>query len=111
MNISPIVSAVKGFAASEGGKAVVKIVKNVGMKTLQGVGVGASAGMLVVGTKFGYKAATKGVPAVCKPIVEVLDKMTAGEPAFTVTFTELNAKKQAENQKADGSEEKSEESK
>lgn len=110
--ISPVLSAVSGFAASEGGKAVCKVAKNVAMKALQGFGAGASLGMLVIGSKFGYKAATKGVPAVCKPVVEILDKMTSGEDSFTVTFKKIEEKpKQEEEQKAEASEQKPEEKK
>lgn len=97
MNIQVVVSAVKGFAASEGGKAVVKVVKTVGDKAMKGIAAGAGFGALVAGTKIGYKAAVKGVPAVLNPVIQVLDKMTTGEPDFTVTFHKVEEpKKEAE---------------
>lgn len=109
MNISPVVNAVKGFAASEGGKAVATAAKKIGSKALKGFTCGASAGMLVVGTRFGYKAATKGLPTVLKPVEEILAQMTAGAPDFTVTFHRVEAPK-TEEQKND-SEQKPEEKK
>lgn len=109
MNISPVINAVKGFAASEGGKVIGTAAKKIGKKAVEGFAFGASWGMLIVGSKFGYKAATKGVPTVCKPIVDILDKMTAGEDNFTVTFHKVETPK-TEEQKND-SEQKSEEEK
>lgn len=96
MNVTVVVDAVKGFAVSEGGKAVVKVVKSVGNKLLAGVAAGAGAGALVAGTQIGYKIARKGLPAVLKPVEQILDKMTAGEPEFTVTFHKVEEPKKAE---------------
>ena len=110
MNISPVVSAVKGFAASEGCKALAVSAKKIGSKALKGFTFGASAGAVVVGIEFGYRTAVRGLPAVMKPIEEVLSKLTAGEPDFTITFHKVEDPN-TEEQKADDSEKKSEESK
>lgn len=109
INFNSIVSAGKAAVASEGGKAVVKVIKTVGNKALVGFGYGASAGALVLGTKVGYKAATKGVPAVCRPFVDILDKMVAGEDDFTVTFKKCEAPKKGDETKEENDSEKSEE--
>ena len=95
MNVSSVVSAVKGVAASEGGKAVAKVAKTVGNKLLSGIAIGAGTGAFIAGIQTGYKIAVKGVPAVIKPVEEILGKMAVGEPSFTVTFNEVKAPEKA----------------
>ncbi len=108
INFNSVVNVVKGFAASEGGKAVINAGKSIGNKALKGFSYGAGVGALWVGTKFGYKAATKGLPAVCRPVEEILGHMTAGDPDFTVTFRKCEAPKKDEETKENDSEDKSE---
>ena len=86
MNVKSIVIVAKRAAVSESGKAVISAAKTVGSKLLKGVVAGAGVGAFVAGSKIGYKAASHGLPAVLKPIGDVLDGICAGEPQFTVTF-------------------------
>lgn len=92
MNIGVIVVKAKLIAASEGGKAVITAGKSIGDKLLKGVTYGAGIGAFVAGTKFGYKASSKGLPAVMKPVIDILENFTAGTPQFTVTFTDVREK-------------------
>lgn len=109
MNINSVVNFAKSVAASEGGKTVAKVAKTIGNKAMVGFGYGASAGALILGTKVGYKAATKGVPAICKPVTDILDKVVAGEPDFTVTFHKVESPKKQDPKEENDSEKKSEE--